>query len=104
MSQSEETPNEEASTPGNEVDQLKAKNADLSKQLEDMSRSVVRSILLSENENEIPAFPFFSEVAVASCVKESLVELERRNADLQAELTTLQSLLNESVQVGGSLD
>jgi len=59
-----------------EVDSLKAKNAELSKQLDDMS----------------------SEVAVANCVKESLVELERRNADLQAELTTLQSLLNESVQ------
>ena len=68
----------EESPPENEVDQLKAANADLSKQLEDMS----------------------SEVAVANCVKESLVELERRNGDLQAELTTLQSLLNESVQVG----
>ena len=41
-----------------------------------------------------------SEVAVANLVKESLVDLERRNADLQAEMTTLQSLLNESVQVG----
>merc|ERR1719268_34178 len=59
-----------------EVSLLKEENVKLTRKLEDMS----------------------SEVAVANLVKESLVDLERRNADLQAEMTTLQSLLNESVQ------
>ena len=37
-----------------------------------------------------------SEICVAGCVKESLVELERQNASRIDEVATLQHLLNES--------
>ena len=37
-----------------------------------------------------------SEICVAGCVKESLVELERQNASRIDEVATLQHLLNET--------
>ena len=43
-----------------------------------------------------------SEIAVADMVKESVIELERRNTDLKSELRTLQHLLNETVQDSNS--
>ncbi len=57
-----------------ECDELREKNEKLQRNLDDA----------------------LSEICVAGCVKESLVELERQNASRIDEVATLQHLLNET--------
>ena len=64
----------------NKIEALESKNAGLQSQLDEAK----------------------SEVAVANCIKESMVELERRNSSLKSEVSTLQHLLQESVQDANS--